>query len=79
MWYCLAHPTEGYYTKPQHEVLGAHGDFITSPEISQIFGEVSGYLSYVGQGDDEHVALARRHLAPFPVVGNRQGITSARS
>jgi hypothetical protein len=36
---CLSHPTEGYYTsKP---VFGKQGDFITSPEISQIFGEVS--------------------------------------
>ena len=37
---CLAHPTEGYYTKSRREVLGARGDFITSPEISQVFGEV---------------------------------------
>ena len=37
---CLSHPTEGYYTKPLRKIFGTHGDFITSPEISQVFGEV---------------------------------------
>lgn len=26
--------------KPFRNILGARGDFITSPEISQVFGEV---------------------------------------
>lgn len=37
---CLGHPEHGYYRK--QDPLGARGDFITSPEISQIFGEMLG-------------------------------------
>lgn len=36
----LTHPTKGYYRKS--DPLGAHGDFITAPEISQMFGEMIG-------------------------------------
>lgn len=40
MQLCLSHPTEGYYMNTANPVFGARGDFITSPEISQVFGEV---------------------------------------
>lgn len=40
MQMCLGHPTEGYYMNPENPVFGQRGDFITSPEISQVFGEV---------------------------------------
>lgn len=36
----LFDPNDGYYTK--QNPLGSDGDFITSPDISQIFGEVIG-------------------------------------
>lgn len=45
----LAHPEHGYYRKK--DPLGAAGDFITAPEISQMFGEIIGlWLAVVWQG-----------------------------
>ncbi len=37
---CLTHPQHGYYIT--RDPFGARGDFITAPEISQMFGELLG-------------------------------------
>lgn len=59
MTHCLAHPQHGYYMN--RDPLGAAGDFITAPEISQMFGELVGLAlaqNWLDQG-----APAPFHLA----------------
>ena len=40
MTLCLSDPQDGYYIR--QDPLGAAGDFITAPEVSQLFGELIG-------------------------------------
>ena len=54
MQLCLSHPTYGYYMKSSNKVFGPDGDFITSPEISQVFGEVRLFRS---EADSDHDTL----------------------
>ena len=56
---CLLHPKHGYYTTRQP--LGAKGDFITAPEISQMFGEMIGLClaqTWMDQGMPKPFTLA---------------------
>ena len=55
---CLTHPQHGYYIT--RDPIGAAGDFITAPEISQMFGELIGlWVAAVWQqmGAPENVRL----------------------
>lgn len=57
---CLTFPDHGYYTSSTRlsdssagDQFGRKGDFITSPEISQMFGEMVGVWTvteWIGQG-----------------------------
>ena len=60
---CLAHPKHGYYAT--RDPLGAQGDFITAPEISQMFGELIGlWAAAVWKHIDSPSALRFVELGP---------------
>ncbi|MEO0411155.1 MAG: SAM-dependent methyltransferase [Pseudomonadota bacterium] len=81
MTLCLAHPEHGYYMTK--EPFGRDGDFITAPEISQMFGELIGLwigdlwtrqgqpdgptLIELGPGRGTLMADARRSLEKVPL------------
>jgi NADH dehydrogenase [ubiquinone] 1 alpha subcomplex assembly factor 7 len=55
---CLSDPDYGYYTT--RDPFGASGDFITAPEISQIFGELIGLwcvMTWRAMGKPDPVCL----------------------
>ncbi|MFT3689081.1 class I SAM-dependent methyltransferase [Paenirhodobacter sp.] len=59
MMECLLHPGHGYYTT--RDPLGRAGDFVTSPEISQMFGEMLGLCLgqvWLDQGSPASFVLA---------------------
>ena len=56
---CLLDPVHGYYAT--RDPLGAAGDFVTAPEISQMFGELIGLClaqCWLDQGSPSPVVLA---------------------
>lgn len=55
---CLSNPRHGYYMR--REVFGRKGDFVTSPEISQVFGELVGVwmvAAWMGMGSPPAVRV----------------------
>ena len=55
---CLGHPQHGYYMKG--DPFGVEGDFITAPEISQVFGELIGLwaaVTWQQMGEPEKIML----------------------
>jgi NADH dehydrogenase [ubiquinone] 1 alpha subcomplex assembly factor 7 len=55
---CLSHPVHGYYMT--RDPLGRDGDFITAPEVSQVFGELLGLWAasaWHQMGQPENVRL----------------------
>jgi SAM-dependent MidA family methyltransferase len=60
---CLLHPDHGYYTT--RPPFGTEGDFITAPEISQMFGEVLGLcLAQTWQDQGAPAVFALAELGP---------------
>src|SRR5580704_13987748 len=58
MGLCLGHPRHGYYIT--NDPIGSAGDFITAPEISQMFGELIGLWAaavWRGMGAPANVRL----------------------
>lgn len=56
---CLMDPTHGYYAT--RDPLGGAGDFVTAPEISQMFGELIGLClaqTWMDQGAPDRFTLA---------------------
>ncbi|MEP0960550.1 MAG: SAM-dependent methyltransferase [Roseobacter sp.] len=56
---CLFHPTLGYYST--QEPFGRGGDFVTAPEMSQMFGELIGLClaqAWIDQGHPPRFTLA---------------------
>jgi NADH dehydrogenase [ubiquinone] 1 alpha subcomplex assembly factor 7 len=60
---CLGHPVHGYYTT--RDPFGCGGDFITAPEISQMFGELIGlWAAAVWQAMGAPAQVALVELGP---------------
>jgi SAM-dependent MidA family methyltransferase len=60
---CLFHPDHGYYTT--REPFGAKGDFITAPEVSQMFGElIAVWLAQAWQANGKPLPATVAEIGP---------------
>jgi NADH dehydrogenase [ubiquinone] 1 alpha subcomplex assembly factor 7 len=53
---CLLHPKYGYYTNSSP--FGQKGDFVTAPEVSQMFGELIGLFLAQAWSDQKNLEEA---------------------
>ena len=74
---CLDDPVHGYRVKP--ETIGAEGDFVTAPEIGQVFGELIGlWCAVVWQGMGRPALLRLVELGPGRGTLMRDALRAAR-
>lgn len=65
---CLSHPQFGYYALKDR--FGPKGDFITAPEISQLFGEMmAGLMAYIWQQSGRPAGVNMCRFEPGPGRG----------
>ena len=75
---CLDHPVHGYWRRAHS--IGRSGDFITSPEISQVFGELIGlWCAAIWQQMGKPETLALVELGPGLGTLMRDALRAARA
>ena len=75
---CLADPEHGYWRRA--ETIGTGGDFITAPEISQVFGELIGlWCAVVWQSMGSPSPLRLVELGPGRGTLMRDALRAARA
>jgi NADH dehydrogenase [ubiquinone] 1 alpha subcomplex assembly factor 7 len=75
---CLQDPAHGYYRK--RDAIGSAGDFVTAPEISQVFGELIGlWCAVVWQSLGEPSRVRLVELGPGRGTLMRDALRAARA
>ncbi len=74
---CLQDPAHGYYRR--RPAIGAKGDFVTAPEISQVFGEIVGlWCAVVWQQMGSPAAVRVIEIGPGRGTLMRDALRAAR-